>query len=77
MGTEILIREILMNQKAFNTNTVDKKVYLWKFDEIEELIDFVRNRGKNAWIVVEPNKIELLLVDPSKDLRDEGHPDLR
>ena len=77
MCTEILIREILMSQKAFTANTIDKKVYLWKFDEIGELIDFVRDRGKNAWIIVKPNKIELLLVDPSKDLRDEGHPDLR
>ena len=76
MGYEIIVRESLSEESLSRLKIMDKKVYPMQFDEVEELVDFIRSKGKNAFVFVKPDKVELVLIDPSKDYRHRDHPDL-
>lgn len=76
MGYEMTIRKCIADNRVFWSKIKDITTFSAKFDDVEELIDFVRDHGRNAWIQVKPNGVELIIIDPAKDLREKGHPDL-
>ena len=76
MGYEMTIRKCFADERMFWAKIKDVTTFSAKFDEVEELIDFVRDHGCNAWIQVKPDGVELIIIDPTKDLRHRDHPDL-
>jgi len=68
MGIEMNIREVKMSRRSFIDEVLNKRTYTMKFDDIEELTDFIKSKGNNGIIEVRPDGIYLLVIDPSKDL---------